>query len=266
MLIRILIGIVVLIVAFIGIVFWQAGAIIKQGTERYGPEILHVPVALESADLSFFSGEAALSGFSLGQPEDFGTGTMIGLNNIAMIIRPDTITAEHVIIDSITIDAPLLDARIQDGKSNFEAFTEGLGLPEDAAEEETAPITITVKSLKVTAPELRVKSDGLVAVDEAITLADFELTDLGTDEEGLSPSELARHVMDFIYPQVAKAMIETGLANQIDSLKGKGLDAVKEKLDDVTGEGVREKLDGTIGNLLGGAKKKDKDDEDGSNN
>ena len=99
---------------------------------------------------------------------------------------------------------------------------------------------------------------------EPVTAANDEVTDLGTDEEGLAPSELARHVMDFLSPQVAKALIESGLKDKIEGLKDDGVKKLGEELKEKAG-GAGDLIEGAIGNVLGGKKKTEDDDPDGNN-
>lgn len=243
------------------VVMMRADGLIPAAAEEYGPEVLNVDVALEDADLSIFSGQASLKGFNLGQPDGYGDGLMFGLEAVDLKLQPSTLLGNHLIIDEISIEEPAIEAVLKGDLSNFEAFTNALGLPAtDEAEEAASEFTMTIKRLAVTQPQMRVVKDGALALDETITLASFELTDLGTDEEGLTPQEVARHVMDFLYPQVAKVLVETGLKKQINALAEDGLDEISSKLKKETGDEVGGLIEGAVGDLLGGKKKKKTDE------
>lgn len=266
----IVIGLLALVVVALVVGVSQAGTIIKRGTEDYGPEVLHVPVTLENVDFSIFSGAAELTGFSLGQPKGYESGTMVGLDDFVIKLRPATLFSDHIIIDEIVIDSPKLGAQYLGGELNFSAFQKALGLPASAETESPggteAATTLTIHKLTVTGATVGLLADGLVSVDETVTLADFELTALGTDEEGLSPAEIARHITDFLMPQVAKAMIETGLKDKINGLKDQGIEKIGNELKKQAGDNVGGLIEGAVGGLLGGQKKDDTQNDEGSGN
>ncbi|TNE62264.1 MAG: AsmA family protein [Alphaproteobacteria bacterium] len=246
----ILIGLVIVLVLAGGALYAisQLGNIVKGGIESEGPTALKVPVDVASVTISPFSGKASLSGLSLGQPNGFGDGAMASIGSFDMALEPKSLFTDHIIIDYITVDAPLLDVRVTDkGKTNFKAFQDGLGLP--ASDETESDITLTIRKLVVRAPKLAIQSDGMVKMDKEIALADFTLTDIGTDEKGLAPREIARHVMDTLQPQIAKALVQAGAGEKLQNLA-----------DDARG-----KLEDKLGGVLGKLKKKEESGDQPNN-
>lgn len=197
---------------------------------------------VEKVSLSPLSGKVAISDLAIGQPAGFGDGAMAALAGFSMQLETSSLMGSHIIIDHMSVEAPLLDVRRQDGKTNFEAFQEGLGLPE--SNDEASDVTLTIRKLEILAPRILAKTDGFLKLDEDITLADFTLTDLGTDEKGLAPKEIARHVMDALQPQITKALIAAGASTK-----------VKQLANDAKG-----KLEQGVGGLLGKLTKKKKKD------
>jgi hypothetical protein len=268
---RVVIGLFVIILLVVGIGYFQLNGIVKKGVNDYGPEVLKVDVNLDGVNLSPLSGDVALQGFTIGQPAGYGEGSLASLGAFDMKLETGTLLSDHVIIDTIVIDSPALDVRIKDGVSNFEALQKGMDLPEAEETTEESALTLTIRKLEVRSPQVALQKDGFIKVDETINLASFTLTDLGTDEKGLSPSEIARHVMDTLQPQIAKALVELGAGKAIKNLAdgakdklGKGVEGVLEKLDEKTGgatNGLKEKA----GGLLGKLKSKKKSDEDDNN-
>lgn len=234
---KLLIGLIVIVV-IIGVgVYTQLDAIIKSGVETAGPEALHVGVTVDSVSISPFSGEVKVSKLSVGQPEGYGEGPMMQLGEFMMKVETASLINDHVIIDEIILDQPLFDARIIGGKSNFQAVQQRLETDEGASSD----ITLTIRKFVVRGAALSVSNDSLLKVDEDISLADFTLTNLGTDEKGLSPKEIARHVMDTLQPQIAKALVAAGAS-----------DKLKEIAKDARG-----KLEKGVGSLLDKVRNKD---------
>jgi len=234
--------------------------LVADGVETYGPAVMHVDVGLDSVSVNPFSGIASLSGFALGQPEGYGTGDMAALENFEVKLEPMSLFSNHIKIDSLKIEAPTIDARLLGGKSNFDALMEGLDLPPADDNAPASDIVMTVKSIEVISPEIRVSAkDGLIEGDKAVSLASFTLTNLGTDEEGMAPREIIRHVMDTMRPQIARAMAEIG----IEQFAGEEVDALREKakgeLKGLESEAREKGLGGAI-DAFKSAVKKRKDD------
>lgn len=276
MIIRIIIGIVAIVAIAVTVAVWQAGSLIKESAEAYGPEYLKVDVALEDVGLSIFSGEVGVKGFHLGQPEGFGEGDMVALNDFNMRLRPKTLLDDHIIIDTLRLEAPLLDVRVKDKTNNFQAFTDQvLALVGEApADEPASEITLTIHKFEIVSPTVKIDAQGLVDIKKDITLESFTLTELGTDEQGLAPREILRHVMDVLQPQISKALIDVGLKDAVKNIAGKELDKLKSeaeekigsKLNDALGDdaggAVKEKADSLVKGLFG---KKKEDTTDGNN-
>jgi len=240
---KIILAILLVIGITVGVIFTQLDTIVETGIKTAGPEALKVDVTVEKVSLSPLSGSVKVNNLALGQPEGFGEGPMAAVENFSVKLETKTLMDNHIIIDHMIIEAPLLDVRRQEGKTNFSAFQEGLGLSEDSTDT-SSEITLTIRALEVKAPRILAKNDGFLKLDEDITLADFTLTNLGTDEKGLSPKEIARHVMDTLQPQITKALIAAGASNK-----------VKQLADDAKGT-----LEKGVGGLLGKLKKKKKPD------
>jgi hypothetical protein len=242
---KILIILLVIVGVGAGVAYSQLNSIVETGIETAGPEVLKVDVTVGAVSLSPFSGKVAAQKLAIGQPAGFGDGSMMALDNFSVNLETSTLMNDHIIIDTMMIDGPLLDVRRQDGQTNFEAFQEGLGLENGSADAEAEPpITLTIRKLVVKAPRILAKTDGFIKLDEDITLADFTLTDLGTDEKGLAPKEIARHVMDTLQPQITKALVAAGASSKVKDLADK----------------ATEKLESGLGGLLGKLKDKKKKD------
>jgi len=240
---KILIAIFLTVLVLAVVLYSQLDSIVETGIGTGGTERLSVDVSVDNVSLSPFSGKVRVTNLKIGQPKGFGEGPMLALGEFKMKLETPSLFSDHIIIDQLLIDAPLLDVRRQDGKTNFKVFQDGLNLSENELESEdgtASDITVTIRELKVLAPRILAKNDGFLKLDEDIALADFTLTDLGTDEKGLAPKEIARHIMDTLQPQITKALIAAGASNKIKDIAG-----------DAKG-----KLEQSLGGLLGKMKKK----------
>lgn len=237
---KLFLGLVLILVIGVGVAYSQLDSIVKVGVETGGPETLKVPVTVESVSLSPFSGKVAIKGLEVGQPEGYGEGMIASVGSFDMKLKPSSLMSDHIIIESIVIDAPMLDARRIEGKTNFEKLQQNVG-PSDEA---PSDITLTIKSMQIRGAQVTVKNEGTINVDQTIKLADFSITDLGTDEKGMAPKEIARHVMAVLQPQITQALIKAGAS-----------DKLKDLAKDAEGK-LEQGLSGLVGKL-----KKKKDDQ-----
>ncbi len=242
---KFLLLVLVLVIGGGAYAYYKLDTIVKTGVETKGPEVLKVPVNVDSVSLSPFSGTIGVNGLAIGQPEGFGEGQIASLEGFDMKVRTDTLFSDHIIIEDIMVEAPKLDIRAKGRETNFQALQKAIGMQPSS---EPSNITLTIKKMTIQGPEIALLSEGgMMNVDERIKLADFTITDLGTDEQGLAPREIARHVMAVLEPQIAQALIKA-------QASGKLKDLTKDA------EGALEK---GIGSLVGKLKKKS--DEDGNN-
>ena len=226
---KFLLGIVVLIGVGGAVLFSQLDSVIKSGVESAGPDFLSVDVSVGHVSISPFSGKIEVTDFSVGQPDGFGDGPMVQLGEFKMKVETNTLLDDHVIVDEIVFDQPMFDARMIGSQSNFQALQEKLAA---GAGDETIggeAITLTIRRMVVKSPQISVQKDGLLSVDENIELADFTLSDLGTDEKGLSPKEIARHLMDTLQPQITKALISAGASDKIKDIAKDARGELEEK-------------------------------------
>ncbi|MCJ9428457.1 AsmA family protein [Kordiimonas marina] len=231
---KIILGLIVILLIVVGVGYSQLDGIVKKGIETGGPKALKVSVGVEKVNLSPFSGQVAVNGFNIGQPTGFGDGVMASVGGLDMKLEPKSLLTKHIIIDHIDVTAPLFDVRIDDkGKTNFKALQENLG-PSKASD--PSDITLTIRRLSVKAPKLSIHSKAMLKVDKDVSLADFTLTNIGTDEKGLAPWEIARHIMDTLQPQITKALVSAGFGDKIQNMLKDQRGGLESKLGDVLGK------------------------------
>lgn len=247
---KLFLGLIVLLLVVGVVAYTQINSIVKTGVETAGPEALDVDVTVGSVSISPLSGRVQITDFAVGQPDGFGDGSLVQLGEFDMKVDTGTLLDDHIIIDEIIIDQPIFDARVIGSQSNFQALQQKLATDGGSSEIGGQPITLTIRRLAVRSPQISVqKEGGLIQVNEDVNLADFTLTDLGTDEAGLAPREIARHVMDTLQPQITKALVAAGAG---DTLKGLAKDA-------------RGELERQAGNLLNKLRSKRKSEDDSNN-
>lgn len=236
---KIIVGVLVAIVVFVGWGWYAKNDLLKDAVNTHGPGIANVPLTLGAVNLSPFSGEASMSDFVLGQPKGWGEGDMVKLDSFSVKIRPETITDSHVIIDEIIMKAPRLLVRVDGKRNNFQTFADSF-ITAGSADEPPSDVTLTIHKFAITDAVIQLEVEGFGASETTIKLADIELNDIGTDEKGQTPDEIARHLSSAIQPQITKAITSSQGKKLLGKLTGS----------DGTEQGIKDTLKKGLGGLL----------------
>ena len=122
---KVMIGLVVVLVIVgggIAYLFLNAGGFIKQVVEEVGSEATKATVTLSEVDLSIQSGEAALKGFQLGNPEGFKSPKAMSFGIVSVKIDTSTVTDDVIVINEVVIAKPEITYEFAKGGSNFDAI------------------------------------------------------------------------------------------------------------------------------------------------
>ncbi len=219
-----LIGILVLVVTL------MMGRIVKAGVNTYGPQITGTEVELADAEVSLFSGSATLTGLRVGNPEGWGEGDMATLGKIHLDLDPWSLLSDTIVIEDLDIEEPVFRYEMQGDTSNVEvllgAVNQALGAvsgndspapePEAVPEVDTAETLIAVGHFGLRGANINVKAAGRT-VDA--TMPDIEMNNLGTPEQGLTPTDLtltlSKKVLSEIATAAAKAMVQNKIEESI---------------------------------------------------
>jgi len=232
-------GLFALAVIAVVVVIFTLGSIVKTAVNKVGPTITQTTFVLNGATLSPFSGAGTLKDLTIGNPKGWTTEHAFFLKEISISLVPKSVTADHIVINSILIDNPeiiyettITNSNLQDLLKNIQQSTGGTNQPtqtETKPEAKPAKETkIEIKSFRMVNVTVKVAGAGSVY---SLTLPELVMENLGTQEGGLTPNQLAAAIVKEISIQVGKAALNS---------------AAKKGLLDKAGEGLR--------GLLGGKK------------
>lgn len=253
---KILIGLVIVVIVIAGgvaVLYSNLDKIVKEAVETAGSQVTAVPVTLNGVTLELTDGKAALTGLKVANPAEFKTDYAISLGGVAVAIDPGSVGGDTILVKNVTIDAPKVIYELGSGGSNInaiqqnvESFTKqfaGSGGSSSGSSDsgssagggEEGP-KVVIENLRITGGRVAVSADipGLSGEDMGVNLPDIHLTDIGKDDGGASPAEVAAEVMAALNDSIMGA-ISSGLPN------------LPANLDDA------KKLLESGGNLLGGA-------------
>ena len=230
------------VVIVLGVVIFQGGAVIRQGVNRVGPQVLGVPVVLDGARFSPFQGLVQMNGLAVGNPEGFTTGNMFYMDDLEVDMDVRSLFSDTVIINHIQVDGPQI---------NYEAGARGTNLgvllaklQSDAERDADAKAKpgkgVVIKELSIVNAQSRVSATVLQGRGVTIQIPPITLTNLGGEDQDTAQivAEIVRAVIIIVMDTVAD---EEGLLTgemkdafkEIEALRGVAEGQVREVTDAV---------------------------------
>jgi hypothetical protein len=257
-------ALIVIVAAGVFFLVSNIGGIIKAAVEEFGTKILQAEVTLNEVDVSTTSGEGALKGLNIGNPDGFKTDKAFGLGLVSVKMDTGTITSDTIVIKEIVVQAPDITYEIGTGGSNLDKLKEnadayvkvatGGGGGSSSADSADGKKLI-IENLYIREARMNVSATFLGGKKFGATLPEIHLTDIGKDDGGAGPGEIADQVISAITDSATGALsgIDFGdMANKVTEQLGNVLggadmgaaaDAAKEQAADM----MKKATEGTSG-------------------
>jgi len=224
-----LIGILVVLVLICAVLLFAASKFVGQGiaagVEKFGPELTKTDIALESVELSAFSGSGTINGLVLGNPEKFKTESAIKVGRMHLDLVPMSVLSDKIVIEEISIDGPEITYEFGLGTSNIGQILKNIEeFTGDSEEEESSDSgkNIQIDLLKITNGKIKVSGQLLQGQALMIPLPPITIEGIGQDsEDGTSIGEAMKVIFSAIN---AETISEVGKSGKIvgDQLKNIG--------------------------------------------
>jgi len=235
-----LIGLLVVVVVVGGAIFFlfsNIGKIIKEAVEDVGPRVTQTSVTLSEAEVDVTEGRAALRGLDIGNPKGFETDYAFKLGAISVTIDTGSIGGDTIVIKEIVVDKPAVTYEydfsagtsnietIQKNAESFAAAAGGGGGGSSGGSSSEGP-KLVIENLYVRGAEVAVSAKGFAGKKASQTLPEIHLTDIGKDEGGATPAEVAQEVIAAITDKIGGFMAGMDLGKMLDIDIGKTLEGV----------------------------------------
>jgi len=249
--------IVIILVAVLVLVLGNINAIVKKGVETAGPKVLKVPVTLDKADISVFSGTGRLAGLTIGNPPGFQTDYAFQLGNVQMDIDTGSVTSDKIHVRSIVIDAPSIIFEGSFDKSNLSQLQANAAAFSTSGKESAAPAADQEKSesagKKIQIDLLTIK-DGDISVSMNLlqgkkltaALPPIELKDIGKNNDASIADAMKK-----VLTAVNKAVIPAIQANLANLNLDQGVQQAVETMQEKTGGAIEEQTEKGLGKIKG---------------
>jgi hypothetical protein len=231
----ILIVILVGIVAGIIVMATSLDGIVKRGVETFGPQITKVSVSLESVHVVLFTGSATVKGLVVGNPAGCKSPQAISVGLAEVGVNPFSILSDKIVIRTIHVVSPEITFEGGLGGNNLGKILENVndfgktgGKPSTSVAASQPGKKIEVDDFFITGAKIHVHLTDLGGKEMTMPLPDIHLTDLGINDEGLTPAELTKAILKAVTSATVKAVSPSvnnfgmGATEDVDKVK-KGL-------------------------------------------
>lgn len=174
--------------------------LVKAFVEQGGSQAAKVDVRLEKAEIRLGDASATLNGLTVANPEGFESGNAFVLGSIGVVIDAESLAYDPIVIKEVVVQAPRVTYEIGPGGSNIDAIRKNVeqtsaaavGGSSDAAGESPR---IVIEHLYLRQAAVDVSATSIGGKSMSATLPEIHLTDIGRDENGATPAEVAAEVM-----------------------------------------------------------------------
>lgn len=254
---KILIGLVVVIVIIIAgavYLFGQLDSLVAGAIEKYGSQVTQTNVAVSGVNLELAEGKGSIQGLQVGNPKGFDTDYAFRLNEISMSLDVQRISKELIVVKEIVVDGPTVIYELSKGGSNIDAIknnvTTSAGSGSGSSSDSGSGPKLIIDNLIIRNADMKVSSSMVKGKTLSTTIPTIHLTDIGKQEGGATPAEVARKIFAVLASKAGSAAGKLDLSALMDAeaLKGMGVDKAKEmggeQLDKLkgAGSGATEKL------------------------
>ncbi len=249
--VKIGLGAVVALVAVVAIVMvlvlQNLDAIIKKVIEDVGSDVVGTSVRVSEVKFTLTDGRGEIHGLQIANPPGFNTPNAFEMDQVAVQVRPASLTGPVIVIDEVRVDGARLTAEQKGPTTNLQTLLDGMKPADNAAPAEPSGDPADVR--------LALKQFAFVNSSAAVETAQYggktlkmpgiRLADIGDEQTGLTPEQLASRMLRTVIKQAQKAV-----QDYLEELvKDAAKEEVNKKLDEKIGAENREKLEGLKGLL-----------------
>ena len=239
----IVIIVVALIVVTLIVIGVNLGRIVKNAIEVYGPKMTQTTVSVDKVTLSLLTGSAKVTQLSVGNPQGYKSPNAIAAGTIAVGLNPMSLLSDKIVIRSIRLESPevtfeggltgnnlsqILDNINSSGKSSGTVSTNVATQPKPEKKYQ-------VDDLLISGAKAQVILTSPVQRQVSLTLPDIHLTNLGTEGDGITASDLSKRVLNAIVTATLQTVTKDAinLDQNATTLKQAGENAKTQILDNL---------------------------------
>ena len=224
-------GLVVVVLVVVGVavflLYSNLDSLVKTAVEDVRTQATGAKVSVANVELSPTDGKGSMRGLIVGNPSGFETDHAVKLGEISVFVDIATLTGDTIVVKEVVIAGPEViyemggsGSKLDTIKSNVESFVQstaggGSGDSGDSSGGESQK-KIVIEDLYIRDGKVSVSASFLGGRALGAPLPDIRLKDLGKDEGGASPAEIAQQITEAIIGSAGTAVGSIGeLAGKI---------------------------------------------------
>jgi uncharacterized protein involved in outer membrane biogenesis len=230
---KILGGVIITLVvlAIIGVIVASAflGDIVKKSVETVGPQITKVSIKLDEVHLSLLTGSATVRGLVVGNPEGYQTPQAISAGIIAVGVNPQSVLSDKIVLRSLHVESPEITFEGGLSGNNLSKIMDNVNAAVRTGTQPSGTVSTNttaqakpskkfeVDDLLITGAKVHVSLADLGGKETTLSLPTIHLTNLGTNKDGITATELTRSVLNAITTATIKAVTRAGVAKSVET-------------------------------------------------
>ena len=243
-------GIVLAAVAVLAVVVFlglqNIDQIIKVAIETVGPRVTGTAVTLDTVKLELTSGRGELHGLQIDNPKGYSSEYAFYLGEIALQVDPKSLAGDVIVIKEVLVDGAKLIAEQKDLKEfNLQDLMDHMsqGSTKPVASEEPpeasgdSNVRIIIEKISFLNNDARLISSQWGK--KTLKIPDINLSNIGKQENGLSPEQLGPAIFQPLLKQAKKAVKKELEALAREKAEKKLNEKMDEKLNDEQKEQVK---------------------------
>ena len=265
---KIILGILIVLIALVVVVIILIDPIAKNALEKGAPLVLGTNVSVERIHIEPLNGRVEITNLIVDNPgESYSSEYAIKLGDIIADIDLNTVTKDKIRIEEmflkdvdVVYETNVINSNLQDILDNVKKLdtAEKSEKKEDKTDKESKEKTLQVDLIELSSVGVTVQAKG-AAAGLPIKVTINPLTNLGTDEEGITPVGLTLRILGAIVTTAIKtaggsvgdaaAAISDAAADAVAGATSAAVDAGKEAVG-----GAVDAASGALKGLFGGKK------------
>jgi hypothetical protein len=220
--------IIIVIAVAVGIFYFNLDKIIIAAVEKYGSEVTQTDVVLEEVDLDLTSGKGALKGFSVGNPGGFEEENAVQFNTVAVEVNIAETNDKLIHITEIRVEQPAITYEVNQTTNNLDAIQKNVdtfmkengmtgGEKKEEGSSDDGPKLI-IDNIYINGGKVTVKAPVLLDQKVEGNLPDIHMKNIGKDEGGASPDEVAAIIINEISEQAMSVVTNLGIGKTMGTL------------------------------------------------
>ncbi len=208
---------VVLLVVAVIVAGLFLGNIVKAGVEKVGPKITQATITVDALNLSLLTGSAKIHGLVVGNPAGYKTSQAISVGVVAVGVNPLSVLSDKIVVRSIEVRSPEITFEGSPfGGNNLTKLRDNVSAATASSQQPAASQTaqaagkpgkkFEVDDFLIAGAKVHVSLTGMGGQEMTLPLPDIHLTNLGTDADGITATDLTRRALDALTAATIKAV------------------------------------------------------------